>query len=289
MQGADRLRSMSIDGDEQFYFDEGEPTLGTVVLLHGFPDTPRSYGEVASLLVTQGYRVVRPYLPGYAPSQWRGAFDVASLSQCISEFVENLKAGPVLLVGHDWGALLAYATLHRRPDLFRCALTISVPHPRFLVQPKNATLSQIYQSSYILLFQLPLLPEALARFAGAQMIAKLWRQWSPSYRATRQELSVIETCIVASKNAPFGYYRKLLPSLLARPDNYGEIEVPLLYLHGEKDGCIDASYAHGQGEYFRSAFEVEIVREVGHFPQVEQPTLLAQRIASWFQEHPERA
>ena len=154
----------------------------------------------------------RVHLPGYAPSQWRGPFDVASISKRITNFVEAHSTGPVQLVGHDWGAVLVYAASHRRPDLFRSASTLSVPHPRYLIEPSRITLRQLRRSSYMLLFQLPRIPEALARSTRAQLIARLWKRWSPSYIASAEELAVIEECIASSGAAPFAYYRNILSS-----------------------------------------------------------------------------
>jgi pimeloyl-ACP methyl ester carboxylesterase len=272
-----------VDGQELFYFDEGPGSLGTIVLLHGFPDTPLSFAKVALDLARRGYRVLRPYLPGYAPSQWSGPFDVATVSMRIANFVQTLEVGPVEIVGHDWGAILTYAVLHRRPDLFRAAVAISVPHPRFLLHPKQITLGAVRRCAYIGLFQVPRLPEALARSPRTQLARRLWKRWSPSYQASAEEMAAIEECMVNSQEAPFAYYRNLATSLLARPDNFGDIEVPLMYLHGDEDGCIDPRFARGQERYFRSAYEVEVIPGAGHFLQVEEPALLAQRIVSWFQ------
>jgi pimeloyl-ACP methyl ester carboxylesterase len=281
---ANTLCFTPVDGQEFYYYDEGEATQGTVVLLHGFPDTPRSFGTVAKELAEQGYRVLRPYLPGYAPSRWQGPFDVRTISQRIAKFLEALDAGPVFFVGHDWGAVLGYSLLSQRPDLFLSGVTISVPHPLFALDPKKATLSQALQSAYILFFQLPWIPEALAQSSRVKLVSKIWREWSPSYRAPREAMEEIEQCLVDSGSAPFSYYRSLVSSLRTRPSVFAAIELPLLYLHGQEDGCLGAEYASGQENFFRGTYREQILSGVGHFVQAEAPLRLAQVLGEWFRE-----
>lgn len=284
MEVANTLCFMPVDGQEFCYYDEGEPTLGTVVLLHGFPDTPRSFAVVAKDLASQGYRVLRPYLPGYAPSRWWGPFDVRTIAQRIAKFVEALDLGPVFLVGHDWGAVLGYSLLSLRPDLFLRGVTISVPHPLFAIDPKQFTLKQARKSAYILFFQLPWIPEALARSSRVKLVSRIWREWSPSYVPSAAEMNEIEQCLAKSGSGPFSYYRGLLSSFRSRPRAFAGIDLPLLYVHGEEDGCLGVEYTRGQEQFFRGPFREQVLSGVGHFVQAEAPHRLAQILGDWFRE-----
>lgn len=277
------VRSIAVDAADFYYFDEGQPTRGTVLLLHGFPDTPRSFTALADQLVDRGYRVLRPFLPGYAPSRWHGPFDVGSVSARLLHFIEAVNAGPVHLVGHDWGAILSYAMLYRRPECFAVSAAISVPHPLFIAHPKQLRLRQLQRSSYILLFQLRRIPEALVRSSRARLVARLWRQWSPSFVPPADMIEEIERCLQASGSAPFAYYRNLFQSLRAGAGNFGEIGVPLLYVHGVEDGCIGARYATGHERYFTKGYELALLQGVGHFIAAEAPRRLGQVLESWFQ------
>jgi pimeloyl-ACP methyl ester carboxylesterase len=200
------------------------------------------------------------------------------------QFVEAMDPGPVHLVGHDWGAVLTYAMLYRRPELFAASAAISVPHPLFIAHPKQFRLRQLQRSSYILLFQLGRLPEALARSSRVQLVARLWRRWSPGFVPPAALIEEIERCLQDSGSAPFAYYRNVFPSLRARAGNFGEITVPLLYVHGVEDGCIDAGYATGHEHHFTQGYQLALLPGVGHFIAAEAPRRLGQALEKWFQD-----
>jgi pimeloyl-ACP methyl ester carboxylesterase len=247
---------------------DGDATR-TIWLLHGFPDTPRSFAPLASLLAAAGYRCQMPYLRGYAPSTLRGPFDADRL-------VDDLLAlasddGPVHLVGHDWGAVIAYAAAARAPSRFRSIVTMSVPHPRAFLENLRRHPSQLARSWYMLFFQLPWLPERVA----APLARRLWPIWSPGLPAPDD---VIDT-IARSVPGPLAYYRAM-PRQLGRRDP--PIAVPTRVLHGALDGCVAAELGEGQERFFRGPFSSEILPDVGHFLHVERPAIAAARILDCF-------
>jgi pimeloyl-ACP methyl ester carboxylesterase len=284
MQGAGTIQSLAIDGYEFFYFDEGEARAGTILVLHGFPDTPHSFEPLATAFANQGYRVLRPFLPGYSPSRWRGPFDVSNVSSRILKFLESVEAGPVHLLGHDWGALLSYAMLYERPECFVGSATMSVPHPLHLMR-RGPSLEQLLRSAYILFFQLPWLPEAWLDSRRRQLVATLWKRWSPDLRLPAATVADIESCLRDSSSAPFAYYRNLVLRFRQNLACFGEIEVPLFYVHGANDGCIGQAMAEGQEHYFTAGYETRTLSGVGHFLQLEAPAELAQLLGRWFHSH----
>jgi epoxide hydrolase 4 len=134
--------------------------------LHGFPESSFSWRYQMPLLEKLGYRVWAPDLRGYgASSRPRGidAYAMETLEEDVAALIEASGAKDVVLIGHDWGALIAwhYAMFGRIP--ISKLIIMNVPHPA-LAQKGLRTLRQLKKSWYVFFFQLPRIPEwALGR------------------------------------------------------------------------------------------------------------------------------
>jgi pimeloyl-ACP methyl ester carboxylesterase len=241
---------------------EGPP----IVFLHGFPDHPPTAVPFFAGLARSGRRVIAPWLRGYAPSPRTGPYDLGTLAGDIAALIEPI--GPVDLVGHDWGAAIAYAVCARSPALVQRAVTLALPHPatflRRLRDPK-----QLRASWYMALFQLP-----GAGWIAPRIIDRLWRDWSPGFTLDAARKGALHACLAQSMPAPLGYYRAAFP-----PVRLGRIATPLLQLHGADDGCVlppDDSDAHRFVER-----TLEIVPHAGHFLHLEDPAGIAARVTAW--------
>jgi pimeloyl-ACP methyl ester carboxylesterase len=255
--------------------------------LHGFPDTAYTWRKVAPLLVDAGWRVVAPFLRGYAPSSLAsdGSYHVAALMDDALRVLE--AAGPTdrdVIIGHDWGAI-AGTGLAAMPDSpFAKAVVMAVPiaaafRPLGRV-PDAMQLAarlprQLVNSWYIMYFQLPWLPER----STSWVVPRLWRQWSPGYPAD-EDLDYVDAAIGAPDRwrAALGYYRATVRNGKP-PAQYAELHkhwlsaprVPTLYLHGTDDGCATSDYARWVERVLPEGSEVALVERAGHFLELEQP------------------
>ena len=209
-----------------------------------------------------------------------------------------MRVGPTgrdVIIGHDWGAM-AGAGLAAMPDSpFKKAVIMSVP-PSAAFRPPGGRVSdagrlvatlpaQLLRSWYILYFQLPWLPERSTEW----IVPRLWRKWSPGYRAD-EDVRHVEAAIGAPDRwrAALGYYRTVARSAKA-PAPYTELHehwlapprIPTLYLHGRDDGCATPDYAHWVEKILPDGSEVAIVENAGHFLQLEQPDVVARRITDF--------
>lgn len=280
------LRTYALDGESlaALHFGQDDDTRPLVLLLHGFPDHPPSFVALAQHLEGAGYRCVAPYLRGYAPSTRRGPGSLARLRDDALALLERLSpARPAVLIGHDWGALITYAVCAAAPARLHRAVAMSVPVPvAFLRQ--LATSRQLARSWYMLLFQLRA-AEALVARDGFAFVDWLWRRWSPALHLEGPARAELHACLAASWPAPLAPYRALLAprGLLARAQELARwrIEVPLLQLHGERDGCIaPVSLAEQRGTLVGPA-EQRILPGCGHFLQLEAPQAVARAILDW--------
>lgn len=267
----------------------GKPGAPVVLALHGFPDTPASFGPLAEALTTAGYRVVAPFMRGYSPSTLEGPFHLDALAEDVGVLADAVSPdAPVVLLGHDWGGAVTYAAAARFATRIRCAVAMSVPHPMSFVRALARSPSQLRRSWYMAFFQLPFVPELALALDDYALIDRLWRDWSPDYRPSVEERSELKRCLRASMPAPIEYYRAMawppreaLARLRDGKAKERRVKIPLLHLTGGDDGCIAPSAGRGQGAWFDGPFRSETIPGVGHFLHLERPELVARPILAW--------
>lgn len=268
------------------------------VLVHGFPDTAHTWRHLGPALADAGYRVVAPFTRGYAPSGLPadGSYHVPALMHDVLALHRAYDGdGRAALVGHDWGAITANGVAASSANPFGAIVSLAVP-PFSVMNPRRDDLArwlrilprQAGLSWYTMFNQLPRLPER--RFDA--LVAHLWRRWSPGHDAT-EDLAHLAAAMpdAAHRSAAIGYYRAQtrphrLPATyrpLAR-DWTREPRVPLLYLHGADDGCLDVRWAGRISDRLPEGSRVAVVDGAGHFLQLERPDLVATRILDHLQE-----
>ncbi|REF00801.1 alpha/beta fold hydrolase [Thermomonospora umbrina] len=139
---------------------DGEP----VVLLHGFPQHADMWDALTPMLTAHGYRVLAMNQRGYSPNatpRGRLAYRIEELVADVIALIDaRAGGGPVHLVGHDWGAAVAWALTAAHPERVASLTALSVPHP-FAFLTAMFTSVQGLKSWYMYFFQLPWLPERL--------------------------------------------------------------------------------------------------------------------------------
>ena len=276
-----RLRALSWGPDPA----SGDGPLA--VLLHGFPDTAHTWRHLGPVLADAGWRVVAPFTRGYAPSAVPadGSGHVAALVDDAAAIHALLDGGAgAALVGHDWGAITANALAAHPDNPYAKVVSMAVP-PFSAVRPRPAALPrQLRNSWYILYHQLPVLPE---RFAERE-IRRLWADWSPGYDASA-DLAEVMTAIATPEHrrAVIGYYRNLvrpLPRIPARYRRWAGAErreplLPVLYLHGAQDGCMDPRLVADVEARLPAGSAMRLIPGAGHFLQLERPDLVNPLVA----------
>jgi pimeloyl-ACP methyl ester carboxylesterase len=271
---------IAANNTEFSYLECGSGKLA--LLLHGFPDTPQTWRHLMPQLANAGYRVVAPFMRGYAPSAVPadGCYQTAMLARDANALHEELGGdGDAVIIGHDWGAPSVYGAAIDAPSRWKKVVGMAVPPTAALGLAFVQNLEQIKRSWYMFFFQHGL-ADLVVGANNHAYIEMLWRDWSPGYDASF-DLDGVKKSLADPKNlqAALGYYRATLgdgyrdPSLKALQDQMGSAvpTQPLLYLHGANDGCIGAEVVEAAKSMSPANVQFAIVKDAGHFLQLEQP------------------
>jgi pimeloyl-ACP methyl ester carboxylesterase len=259
-----------------------------VLCAHGFPDTFRTYREQIPALRAAGYQIASVCMRGYAPSSPSrlGRYDVPSLGRDLCAVAKALSPDqPVRLLGHDWGAIAAYAATALRPDRFSHLVTMAVPHFR-VAAPRYLRPSQWRRSWYVAMFQFRGLAERRVLAKDMAVIEQLWRDWSPGYLCPPEEMAFVKAALRPHFSGVLDYYRAAFaPAGLlgeARRLLFSRTDVPAMYVHGEQDGCVGVELCRGIESAYLRGVETLRVPKAGHFVHLEEPVLVNRKLLSFF-------
>ena len=253
----------------------------TVLLLHGWPDTSALWDEVAPLLVNAGYRVAVPDLRGCGESDKPDDVDLYRMHHLVGDvgaIIDALDVEKVNLVGHDWGANLAWATAAFRPDLVERLAALSVGHPTAFC---SSGLDQQLKSWYMLLFHFDGLGEAFLRqkdYAGM-------RRW---VRHPRGEEIIKELERDGQMRTHLMWYRAN-----ARPDMFlspapvlPPIQSPTLGIWSSGDGALTERQMTESATYCAGEFRYRRLESYGHWIPLEAPAELSSELLDFFSTTP---
>lgn len=267
MDRRERITSYGRDGLTFDVHDRGPLDGEPVVLLHGFPQDSRSWDRLARLLHTRGFRTLavdqRGYSPGARPRA-RRAYRLPDLAADVVALVEQYRLAPVHVVGHDWGAAVAWTLAARRPDLVRTLTALSVPHPAAFVRALPIS-RQLLLSWYMFAVQLPMLPERA--FAAAGFVRRIMIAGGMSEAAADRDLAAMRDRDRA--RGGLNWYRAI--PLTAPGTVAGRVRVPTLYVWSDGDVALGRAAARLTERYVDAPYRFETLTGVSHWIPEEVP------------------
>lgn len=249
-----------------------------VVMLHGFPETHRSWDLQRPALIAAGFRCVCVDLRGYGRSDRPATgYDLETLAADIASLIRHLDAGPACVVGHDWGGAVTWELASNHPECVERAAILDCPHPALMSRALRHNPRQLRRSWYMFFFQLPLLPERWLTRRRGQNLMRMFRDapplpaLSPLVEAERDALlepGAIKSALAFYRTA----FRENAPELLrgGSGKSYPQLACPVALVWGALDSCLGTELIHGTSRY-APRLRVHVLEDAGHFVHQEQP------------------
>jgi epoxide hydrolase 4 len=258
------LHVASVAGSEQ----NGGPL---VVFLHGFPEFWWSWRHQMKALAAAGYRVMAPDLRGYHLSDKpRGvaSYKVESLADDVAGLIHASGAPDAVVVGHDWGAMVAWMFADRHADLLRRLVIMNVPHPRAMLRGLLRP-EQLKKSWYMFFFQLDGIAERAAERRDFAHIRRMFRYEGLDAEETERLIDALRA--PGALTAAMSYYRHAIRRV-ARGDVPAptRIEQPVLVIWGDRDRHLGSEMAAPPAEWVPHA-RVEHLPDATHWVQQVAP------------------
>ncbi|MCZ8382098.1 alpha/beta fold hydrolase [Mycobacterium sp. CPCC 205372] len=272
-------------GDLVFDVKDVGPADGpVVVLLHGFPQHNDSWDAVIARLSAQGFRCLAPNQRGYSPGarpRRRRDYKTTELIADVGALIDASGADKVHVVGHDWGAAVAWGVASEYPDRLATVSPVSVPHPAAFLK-SMPTSKQGLASWYMYVFQLPWLPEfLLTRNGGAMSTKSLQRIGQTREAAERDTRAMLEP---GAMTAGLNWYRAMPLTDLRRAG--GKITVPTMYVWSDNDAALLPKAAYETERYVAADYRFEVMPGVSHWIPEEKADELSDLLLEWFAAHP---
>jgi len=251
------------------------PESGTpVMLLHGFPQTSLSWAQVVPRLVAAGHRVYAPDQRGYSP----GARPVGVehygcdvLADDVIELADALGLDTFHLVGHDWGASVAWVVAARHGHRLRSLTAVSVPHLAAFGKALQESEDQQAMSRYMQLFRREGQAEQVLLENDALRLVDFYDGQVPAAAVSEYVRTLSEP---GALSAALNYYRAMQPSMGELP----AVTVPTTYVWSTGDRALGRVGAELCGDFVEADYRFVELPDVTHWIPDEAPEALADAI-----------
>lgn len=279
-----RVRFVEANG-QRFELAECGSGDRLALCLHGFPELNFSWRHQMPLLAARGWRVWAPNLRGYGASSKPDGVDsyrIDRLLEDVAALIDLSGAREVMLVAHDWGAIIAWMFAIRQVRPLERLVIMNVPHPK-CAEREIRHWHQLRRSWYIFFFQIPGLPERLLAANGAEAVKKAFLSSAANkerFPADVLQLYADAALRPGALTAMLNYYRALLRSPDMRDVGDGMVHVPTLMIWGEEDVALHIRCTDGTDQWV-PALELHRLPGISHWVQQDAPEQVNDILADW--------
>lgn len=260
-----------------------------VLCLHGFPESAISWRHQIDPLAQAGYRVWAPDLRGYGGTTRPTGIDayrIESLMDDVTGLLDAAQAERAILVGHDWGGIIAWYYAMRHATRAEALVIVNAPHPACFEREVRHW-RQLHRSWYMGLFQAPWLPEAALSAGHGYVIGEIFRRMAEQMPDDLIQLYRRQACEPGALTAMLNYYRAALRgggALRQRRLGYPTVPVPTLVIWGVQDQALVSENLDGVNEFVDDLTMVRVAN-AGHFVHEDKPELVTRKMLMWLQNH----
>lgn len=261
------------DGVKIHYVTAGKGPL--VVLIHGFPDFWYSWPQIPAL--AKHFQVVAVDMRGYNKSDQPSGVENYALPKLVADIdavVKHFKADKAIIVGHDWGGIVAWSYAMTHPKTTEKLVILNLPHPKCLQRELANNADQQKNSAYARNFQRP--------DAAAKMMPEMLVTWVKDAEARKKYLEAFKR---SSMEGMLNYYKANYPR---EPYTYSEdepqyppVKCSVLMIHGLKDTALLPGALNDTWKYLEKDLTLVTIPNAGHFVQQDAADKVTQTMVGW--------
>ncbi len=284
---AAEARYVAVNGLELHTIVAGPPEGPLVLLLHGFPENWYTWRKQIRPLAAAGYRVVVPDQRGYNLSdkpQGIHSYRLGALSADIVELIRSFGRERAIVVGHDWGGVVAWHLAMHQPEVVEKLIVMNAPHPAAFLREIRSNPAQQRKSWYVGFFQLPIVPEELLGYDPVESARFFFRRNAINQEAFSSfDIHVMATAIAqpGALTGMLNWYRASVRDR-ATLENLRPIETPTLLIWAEDDVALGRSLTYGL-EPWVSHLKLHTISHCGHWVQNEAPEEVNEQLRTFLE------
>ena len=290
-----------------------------IVLLHGFPELAYSWRHQLPALAAAGYRAIAPDQRGYGASgkpDGISNYTIQKLTGDVVGLLDALDIEQAVIVGHDWGALLAWQLALLAPDRMSGLITLNIPFfARPPVDPITYMRRELGEDFYIVNFQdsdladrsceknpcrvfdvmmrrnqisranFDLLPKAMRQYSLLAALARTDLPGEPLLTPLERQVFV-DAFIAGGFTAPINWYRNWTHNWETSAGIDQTVRVPTLFIGADNDVIISLQQIEAMKPHVEQ-LEIHMLENCGHWSQQEQPEKVNTLILDWLKRLPE--
>jgi pimeloyl-ACP methyl ester carboxylesterase len=272
------------NGVKIHYVTAGKGPL--VVLIHGFPDYWYTWREQMPALA-EHFQVAAVDLRGYNKSDQPEGVDNYTMDKLVADIdavVKHLKAEKAIIVGHDWGGMIAWTYAMTFPDKTDKLIILNLPHPKGLARELANNPEQQKNSKYARDFQAPdAVKKMLARAGGSkEAVARGLTFWVTDKDAREK---YVEAFSNSSLEGMLNFYKANYPR---EPYEYDEesaqfpkVKCPILMFHGLKDTALLPGALNDTWNWVGNDLTLVTIPEASHFVQQDASEKVTKCMVAW--------